>query len=138
MEEDMRLFEQALEAHERQLQRNRDTEEEALRREVKEIERWMETMFGVPFEEAFDRDKVEVAVSGREGRGLLIDGHVFVTMTEESLRVTVFEPGFPANLIGEEDFYRGGVAEHDWNLTCLGALLAKAHLAAENRKARAA
>lgn len=134
----MKLFELALAAHERLPSLNRFEEEQYVRAQVKDLERWIETMFGVPFDEAFDRSKIEVLTEGDDGVSLRIDGHVVIGMTEEAMRVVVFEPGFAAHRVDEMHFTRGGDNFREHNLEILGHMLAKARLTAENRKARAA
>lgn len=125
----MRLFELALSAHDRKVRADEIAYTEGVKHRTKKAEQLVEQTFGLPFHEAFDVSKVEIA---NEGYTLIVDEYVYLHWNEDGLEIQVYEPGVKANLIGQARFPYLGKPHHESNLIGLGALLAVAHLTPSN------
>ena len=129
----MKLIDMALEAYARHERESEIRHTEGVKQRVQDLEGLVERTFGIPFSEAFDVSKVIVQ---NEGYILQIDTHIYLHWDEDGLEVAVCEPEDQL-FIGRVSFRVIGPDWYEANIISLGALLAKAHLQAENRKAAA-
>lgn len=125
----MKLIELALDAAARDRVARARQHEAWLREQEWEVERLVALMFGMPFAEAFDREKTRYADEGYT----IIDGYIFLSEDEGCLRVTVWrkDGGPTEQYVGHKTFTMVGPDHYDENLLELGLLLAKAHTTKE-------
>lgn len=115
----MHLVDLALEAHAHGEDQRRERDGSDLRQRAERVRGLVDLVFGVPFAEAFDVSKVEVASDGT----LVVDGYLHLSENDEGELVVSAYHRTTHRHVGRKAFRSWGPGWQDINLVNLGGLL---------------